>query len=118
MVAIIVEYIRSLQLFKIPVHLCIQQLLVHLLVSSERFNDLHKYIQYKVISDSIPTALQINKIANKYTAATQIALDMLSRLRQYILICEILLSKNEVRTKILRVANFSQTDFKGTRNYI
>lgn len=52
-VGIIVELIRSLNDFNIPVNYVIYELLVHLLVKNNQFFQLQQLIQYQVLTDSI-----------------------------------------------------------------
>jgi hypothetical protein len=96
LIAIVVEYIRSLKSVRIPVQHFIQKFLIELLIKANEMNLLHSFIQYKVISDSKPTALQILSLSNDYKPAYQISLDMMSRLQAYDLICEIFLSRGQV----------------------
>jgi hypothetical protein len=114
-VSLIVEYIRSLNHYVIPVQHYIQRFLIEVLLKNKNYNLLHHYIQYKVISDNKPTALQIYSISNEYKPAYQIALDMLSRLQAYDTICEILLSRNEV---CLFIMHLSILGFACTSNHV
>ena len=52
-ISIIVELIRSLNDFNIPVDYVIYELLVHLLVKNNQFFQLQQLIQYQVLTDSI-----------------------------------------------------------------
>ncbi len=96
LIALVVEYIRSLKVGGIPIQHLLQKFLIDLLVKNNDYHLLHQYIQYKVIDDSIPVAWQILHISNRYAPAYQIALDMMSRLQAYENICEILISRKEV----------------------
>lgn len=92
----VVEYIRSLRYVGIHPQSITQQLLVDLLFKSGNYTLLHSFIQYKVISDSKQTAVQMLSISNKYKPAYQIALDMMTRLEAYDLLTETLLSRGEI----------------------
>jgi hypothetical protein len=59
-ISIIIEYIRSLNDFNIPINYIIYELLVNLLVKNNQFFQLQQLIQYQVLSDS--TELGKNKI--------------------------------------------------------
>jgi hypothetical protein len=96
LISFVVEYIRSLKIYNIPVQHLIQKFLIDLMVKSKDLPLLHQYVQYKVIDDSIPTAWQILHISNEYEPAYQIALDMMSRLQAFENICEILISRKEI----------------------
>lgn len=52
-ISIIIELIRSLNDFNIPVDYVIYELLVHLLVKNNQFFQLQQLIQYQVLTDSI-----------------------------------------------------------------
>jgi len=96
LIALVVEYIRSLRVCGIPIQHLLQKFLIDLLVKNDDYHLLHQYIQYKVIDDTIPVAWQILHISAQYEPAYQIALDMMSRLQAYENICEILISRKEV----------------------
>jgi len=80
MVAVLTEYIRSLNFKKITVHSFLYELLIDLLVRNNRFYQLHQFLQYHVISDSMHVACQLLSLETFYPPAYQLALDMLKRL--------------------------------------
>eukprot|EP01121_Diplochlamys_sp_Union-15-3_P008527 TRINITY_DN2264_c0_g2_i1.p1 TRINITY_DN2264_c0_g2~~TRINITY_DN2264_c0_g2_i1.p1 ORF type:complete len:638 (-),score=93.50 TRINITY_DN2264_c0_g2_i1:4-1917(-) len=80
MVAVLTEYIRTLNFKKIPVHSFLYELLIDILVRNNRFNQLHQFLQYHVISDSMHVACQLLSLETVYPPAYQLALDMLKRL--------------------------------------
>jgi hypothetical protein len=96
LVNVLIEYIRGLKRSNIPVHNFIQKLLIELLVKCNNYSMLHQLIQFKVIGDSQLTALQMLHISEKYKPAYQISLDILNRLEDYDLLCEVLLSRKEI----------------------
>lgn len=51
---ILLEYVRSLTDYSIPVQHCIHELLINTLVLNKCFHQLHQILQYHVISDSKP----------------------------------------------------------------
>ncbi len=51
---VLLEYIRSLTDYNIPVQHCINELLINTLVLNKCFQQLHQILQYHVISDSKP----------------------------------------------------------------
>ena len=59
--SIIIEYIRSLNDYNIPVQYIIYELLVNLLVKNNQFFQLQQLIQYQVLTDS----LQLGKIKKR-----------------------------------------------------
>jgi len=97
LISILLEYSRSLEEQHIPVQHFLNEVLVDLLVQNEAWYQLHQLLQYHVISDSKPLACLLLSLESVYPAAGQLALDMLTRLRNSAEeICEILLSKNRV----------------------
>ncbi|CAF0782953.1 unnamed protein product [Brachionus calyciflorus] len=79
-IAIIVEYFRSLNCNSIPIEHYLYKLLVNALIKANQLYQLHQYLQYHVLSDSKPLACLLLSIQSTYSAANQLALDMLKRL--------------------------------------
>ncbi|KJE89048.1 hypothetical protein CAOG_00606 [Capsaspora owczarzaki ATCC 30864] len=79
-VAVLVEYIRSLSVFKIPVQHYLYELVINLLVRNNRYYQLHQFLQYHVVNDSKHVACLLLSLENTYPPAYQLALDMLKRL--------------------------------------
>jgi hypothetical protein len=96
MVAVIGEYIRSLNFHRLKVNSFIYELMVDLLVHNNRFYQLHQLLQYHVISDSIHVACQLLSLGSSYPPATQLALDMFKRLHEPLQIVEVLLTQGMV----------------------
>lgn len=93
--SIILEYIRSLNEFNVPVQYIIYELLVNILIKNNQFFQLQQLIQYQVLTDSLELACLLLSCSDKQQPTTQIALDMLKRLataKEAIL--EILLGNN------------------------
>ncbi|UJR25123.1 hypothetical protein I4U23_006482 [Adineta vaga] len=78
--SIIIEYIRSLNDYNIPVQYFIYELLVNLLVKNNQFFQLQQLIQYQVLTDSLQLACLLLSLSNTQQPTTQLALDMLKRL--------------------------------------
>lgn len=97
MVAVLTEYIRSLNFVHIPVEPFLYELLINFLVRNRRFYQLHQLLQYHVVSDSVHVACQLLSLESTYPPAYQLALDMLKRLHTHDEILEVLLTKNQVR---------------------
>ncbi len=96
-VAIVVEYLRSLEERQIPAQHFLHELLINVLVRSGQFYQLHQMLQYHIISDSKPLACLLLSLEAAYPASLQLAMDMLSRLKTSDEeITEILLSKGKV----------------------
>ena len=96
LIGILVEYIRSLNFHKLIVEHFIYELLINLLVRNGRFNQLHQFLQYHVLSDSLHVACQLLSLETLYPPAYQLALDMLKRLASPEQIVEVLLSRGQV----------------------
>jgi len=96
-VSIILEYIRSLDEFNVPVEVDIFKLLIDLLTQNNQFFQLQQFIQYKILTDSVELACKLLEISTKQQPTTQLALDMLKRLNSSSEeIIEILLENNFV----------------------
>lgn len=101
-IAIIIEYLRSLEERQIPAQHFLHELLINILVRSEQFYQLHQLLQYHVIRDSKPLACLLLSLEAVYPPSFQLAMDMLCRLRTSDeLITEILLSKGKVISAII-----------------
>jgi len=102
-VAVILEYIRSLSFHRIVPQHWIHELLIDYLVRNGRFYQLHQLLQYHVVTDSVPVACQLLSLERDYPPAFQLALDMLKRLFSPAQIVEVLLTRGDL-TAALRVA--------------
>ena len=80
MVAVVIEYIRSLNKFGITVEHFLFELVMTLLIENKCFYQLHQFLQYHVISDSKPLAMLLLSKEMIYPPATQLAMDMFKRL--------------------------------------
>jgi hypothetical protein len=96
-VAVLTEYIRSLNFHHLAVEAFLNELLINFLVRNNRFYQLHQLLQYHVVSDSVHVACQLLSLETTYPPAYQLALDMLKRLQTHDQIVEVLLTKNQVR---------------------
>ncbi|KAL6052930.1 Mic1 domain-containing protein [Balamuthia mandrillaris] len=98
--AVLTEYIRSLNFHQIPVEHYLHKLMISLLLRHNQFYQLHQFLQYHVINDSIHVACQLLSLEKTYPPAYQLALDMLKRLsakRKSVedQIVEVLLTRNQ-----------------------
>ena len=80
LIAILTEYIRSLNFHMIIVEDYLYMLLISLMVRNNQFYQLHQFLQYHVISDSLHVACQLLSLEPSYPPAAQLALDILKRL--------------------------------------
>uniref|UniRef100_A0A3B4ABM7 Uncharacterized protein n=1 Tax=Periophthalmus magnuspinnatus TaxID=409849 RepID=A0A3B4ABM7_9GOBI len=96
-IAVLMEYIRSLNQCQITVQHYLYELVIKTLVQHELFYMLHQFLQYHVLSDSKPLACLLLSLESTYPPAHQLSLDMLKRLSTANdEIVEVLLSKQQV----------------------
>jgi len=96
LIAVLTEYIRTLNYNKITVEPFLYSKLIQVLVKAGRFQHLCQFIQYHVIGDSVPVAFQLVSLEAQYPPAYQMALDMLKRLGEDTIILEVLLAKKQL----------------------
>jgi hypothetical protein len=118
LVAVVVEYIRTLNYQHIPVKSFLYEFIIDQLVRSNRYYELHQFLQYHVIADSLHVACQLLSLAPAYEPSYQLALDMLKRLGAHDQIVEVLLTKGFViqalrfASKLLKFRSPSSQSFK------
>lgn len=97
---ILICYLSSLHELIISPQHNINELLLTTLVRKKKFTTLQQLLQYGVVADSKALACLLLSLGNVYSSATQLALDMLSRLGAKDEIKEILLSQDEILTAL------------------
>jgi hypothetical protein len=98
---VLLEYIRSLVDYQIPVQHFLYELLINSLVMNGNYYQLHQLLQYHAVSDSKPLACLLLSLENLYPAAPQLAIDMLERLGSAKdEITEILISKQQILSSL------------------
>ncbi|PFX27341.1 uncharacterized protein C18orf8-like [Stylophora pistillata] len=119
MVAVLVEYIRSLNQFEIAVEHYLYELIINLLVHNKCFYQLHQFLQYHVISDSKPLACLMLSLESTYPPSYQLALDMLKRLNTANEeIIEVLLSKRQLLPALRYVRAIGAEDSVSPRKFL
>ncbi|XP_019639052.1 PREDICTED: uncharacterized protein C18orf8-like [Branchiostoma belcheri] len=119
MVAVLVEYIRSLSQFQIPVQHYLYELVINTLVQNNCFYQLHQFLQYHVLSDSKPIACLMLSLESVYPPAHQLALDMLKRLSTANEeIIEVLLSKHQLLTALRFIRSVGIVDTVSARKFL
>ncbi|XP_068750238.1 regulator of MON1-CCZ1 complex-like isoform X2 [Montipora capricornis] len=119
MVAVLVEYIRSLNQFEIEVEHYLYELIINLLVHNNCFYQLHQFLQYHVISDSKPLACLMLSLECNYPPSYQLALDMLKRLNTANAeIIEILLSKHQLLPALRYIRAIGAEDSASPRKFL
>ncbi|XP_020628604.1 uncharacterized protein C18orf8-like [Orbicella faveolata] len=119
MVAVLVEYIRSLNQFETEVEHYLYELIINLLVHNKCFYQLHQFVQYHVISDSKPLACLMLSLESTYPPTYQLALDMLKRLNTANEeIIEVLLSKQQVLPALRYIRAIGAEDSASPRKFL
>jgi hypothetical protein len=78
-ISVLTDYLRSLHAHQVQPAPYLYELLVNLFVKRGRFHQLHQYLQYHAIDDSVHVACQLLSLEAVYPPASQLALDMLAR---------------------------------------
>ncbi|KAJ8033464.1 Regulator of MON1-CCZ1 complex [Holothuria leucospilota] len=118
-VAVLVEYIRSLNQYQIPVQHFLYELVINTLVHHNCFYQLHQFLQYHVLSDSKPIACLLLSLESCYPPAHQLALDMLKRVSTANEeIVEVLLSKNQLLAALRFLRSVGGADNASARKFL
>ncbi|XP_066997555.1 regulator of MON1-CCZ1 complex [Anabrus simplex] len=116
---VLLEYIRSLTDYHIPVQHFLHELVINSLVHYKAYYQLHQLLQYHVVSDSKPLACLLLSLENLYPAAHQLALDMLRRLSTANEeIIEVLLSKQQILPALRFVRSVGSVDQVSARKFL
>eukprot|EP00668_Euglena_longa_P046500 GGOE01062185.1.p1 GENE.GGOE01062185.1~~GGOE01062185.1.p1 ORF type:complete len:740 (-),score=205.50 GGOE01062185.1:175-2310(-) len=105
--AVVVEYCRSLEEASSSsdprpdlrmTGLPLQDMIVDLLIHSHPpdYHRLHQFIQFRVIDDQIPIAQKLLGLESAFPPGFQLAMDMLSRLKEWKLITELLMDRGRM----------------------
>ncbi|XP_053715095.1 regulator of MON1-CCZ1 complex [Synchiropus splendidus] len=118
-IAVLMEYIRSLNQFQIPVQHYLYELVIKTLVQHSLFYMLHQFLQYHVLSDSKPLACLLLSLETTYPPAHQLSLDMLKRLSTANdEIVEVLLSKQQVLSALRFIRSVGGHDNVSARKFL
>jgi hypothetical protein len=116
---VLLEYIRTLSDYHIPVQHYLYELLINSLVQQQSYYQLHQLLQYHVVSDSKPLACLLLSLESLYPAAHQLALDMLKRLSTANEeIIEVLLSKQQILPALRFVHSVGSVDQVSARKFL
>ncbi|GFO37115.1 hypothetical protein PoB_006362000 [Plakobranchus ocellatus] len=119
MVAVLIEYIRSLNQFNISVQHYLYELIINILVHNNCFYQLHQFLQYHVLSDSKPLACLMLSLESVYPPAHQLALDMLKRIQTANEeIIEVLLSKHQLLPALRFIRSVGIVDTVSSRKFL
>lgn len=117
-VAVIIEYINCLLEAKIQVNTGIYELLITILLATDRFYQCYQLIQYRIIGDSLHIAFLLLSLEKKHPDCYQVAIDMLKRLNFPKQIIKVLLAKNKVSEALAYTKRYHyQTSFN-PENYL
>ncbi|XP_077208716.1 regulator of MON1-CCZ1 complex isoform X3 [Paroedura picta] len=118
-IAVLMEYIRSLNQFQITVQHYLYELVIKTLVQHNLFYMLHQFLQYHVLSDSKPLACLLLSLESIYPPAHQLSLDMLKRLSTANdEIVEVLLSKHQVLAALRFIRGIGGHDSISARKFL
>ncbi|XP_015473007.1 regulator of MON1-CCZ1 complex isoform X2 [Parus major] len=118
-IAVLMEYIRSLNQFQIAVQHYLYELVIKTLVQHNLFYMLHQFLQYHVLSDSKPLACLLLSLESIYPPAHQLSLDMLKRLSTANdEIVEVLLSKHQVLAALRFIRGIGGHDSISARKFL
>lgn len=119
MVAVLIEYIRSLSENNITVQHYLYELIINILVHNNCFYQLHQFLQYHVLQDSKPLACLMLSLESVYPPAHQLALDMLKRLSTANEeIIEVLLSKQQLLPALRFIRSVNIVDAVSSRKLL
>ncbi|GAM17687.1 hypothetical protein SAMD00019534_008620 [Acytostelium subglobosum LB1] len=96
LIAVVTEYIRSLNFKYCGRSDKLYTLLISLFIDNQMFSQLHRFLQYNVVEDSESIAIKLLAIGESYPPALQLSLDMFKRLNQQDVIISTLLEKKQV----------------------
>ncbi|KAK2506602.1 hypothetical protein MC885_012984, partial [Smutsia gigantea] len=118
-IAVLMEYLRSLNQFQIVVQHYLHELVIKTLVQHNLFYMLHQFLQYHVLSDSKPLACLLLSLESFYPPAHQLSLDMLKRLSTANdEIVEVLLSKHQVLAALRFIRGIGGHDNISARKFL
>ncbi|XP_013921000.1 PREDICTED: uncharacterized protein C18orf8 homolog isoform X2 [Thamnophis sirtalis] len=118
-IAVVMEYIRSLNQFQIAVQHFLYELVIKTLVQHNLFYMLHQFLQYHVLNDSKPLACLLLSLESIYPPAHQLSLDMLKRLcTANDEIVEVLLSKHQVLAALRFIRGIGGHDSISARKFL
>lgn len=119
LVAVLVEYVRSLHKLLVPVEHFLYEMIMNVLIENKCFYQLHQFLQYHVISDSKPLACLLLSRELVYPPATQLAMDMFKRLSTADSdIIDILLSRGQLLTALRYVKATHKVDTVSARQFL
>ncbi|XP_032220481.2 regulator of MON1-CCZ1 complex isoform X2 [Nematostella vectensis] len=119
MVAVLMEYIRSLNQYEISPEHYLYELVINLLVNNKRFYQFHQFLQYHVLSDSKHLACLMLSLEKAFPPAYQLALDMLKRLNTANEeIVEVLLSKHQILPALRYIRAIGIEDSASARKFL
>ncbi|XP_054717520.1 regulator of MON1-CCZ1 complex-like [Uloborus diversus] len=118
-IAVLIEYIRSLIQHQQYVQHFLCKLLINVLVQNKQFYQLHQFLQYHILSDSKQLACLMLSLQGVYPPSYQLALDMLKRLQNSNEeIVEVLLSQQKILQALSYVRSCGSVDSLSAPKYL
>ena len=118
-IAVLLEYVRSLNQYKISVEYYLHEFIINILVQRNLFYQLHQFLQYHIFSDSKPLACLLLSLENVYPCAYDLALDMMKRLGDaHEELVETLLQKGEILQALKYMQNVDIVHSAAPRKFL
>ena len=106
LIPVVVEYLRSIHRHFLKTEDILNDLLVSLLLQAGHTYNLHQYLQYHILNDSLPIANRLISVAPVYPPAYQLGIDMLFRLNQLPRLIRVLLQHHQVLGALQLIPSF------------
>nr|XP_002121064.1 regulator of MON1-CCZ1 complex [Ciona intestinalis] len=118
-IAIMMEYLKSLELFRIKTKPLVHELLIDTLVQGGEFLQLQQLIRHRVLEDSKRAACKLLSLESAHAPCSQLALDMLKRLATSDdEVIEVLLSKQQVLPALRFIRSVGMHDLVPARKFL
>ncbi|XP_065668731.1 regulator of MON1-CCZ1 complex [Hydra vulgaris] len=117
-VAIILDYIRSLSCYKIQLEYYLNEYLIEILFDHKMYYQLHQFLQYRVFNDSKSLAFLLISLQKEYPPAINLALDMLKRLGNHDDIIEVLLERDGIICALKSLQENDLTDLIAPQKFL
>uniref|UniRef100_H2ZH32 Uncharacterized protein n=1 Tax=Ciona savignyi TaxID=51511 RepID=H2ZH32_CIOSA len=117
-ISVLMEYVKSLEGFRIKTKPLLHELLIDTLVQNGGFLMLQQLVRHRVVEDSKRVACKLLSLESAHAPCSQLALDMLQRLKTSDdEIIEVLLSKQQV-LPALRFRSVGMHDLVPARKFL
>ncbi|UYV72700.1 C18orf8 [Cordylochernes scorpioides] len=118
-VSILLEYIRALALHQLQIPHYICRMLINILISNHKFDQLHQFLQYHIFSDSKMLACFLLSLQKVYPPSYQLGIDMLLRLdKSNEEVIDFLLSQNQILQALQFIRTIGNVDTVSPRKFL